>query len=176
MPDPENSERFLVVFRDITDQRERARLEKENERMYKCLDASQDLVQNFSVRQERIFIEHASSSHELVLGHEPRALLGEATKITQLYRDIERRGVLPALMRAFENGTMQSGFIIEFPLLHADGRLVWFEHKYTRNPSDPASGIIVSRDLSERRAAQSKEKKYSTSSWHLSAWPTWSWR
>ena len=88
-----------------------------------------DLVRCIVVHEDgTLWHRFVSPSFATTLGHDPEALLGRVDE--RLSRLIPAK-VLPkvqSLASAVKAGKLERGFTVLYPLLHADGHEVWFEH------------------------------------------------
>ena len=108
----DNPNRFMCVKRDITERRERQRLEIERASeeaarqlsLIRCFDLSFDLVAHFEVTEGRVRRLYSSRSHKTVLGHDPASCNGDMLTLTHLYTADFLNNGLPELVTLFENG------------------------------------------------------------------------
>eukprot|EP00966_Prymnesium_polylepis_P008814 203197-Prymnesium_polylepis.1 len=92
----------------------------------------------------------SSRSHRRVLGHDPLSCNGELSTLRHLYTKDFLENELPGLITAFESGELH-GRIGEMPLLHQDGRELWFEWRVTADATDNDRLLVIWRDISERK-------------------------
>ena len=119
----------------------------------KAFDLSLDLVRRIRIDGSQPSHTYVSPSFKHVLGHEQSDLLGPVSQLAQLFPSdvLSRVDQLPMLVKG---GKMQSGFMVAYPFLHADGHSILFEHRvcFDNPPNAPPSEVIViSRDISARQ-------------------------
>ena len=128
-----------------------------------------DLVRCIHIR-DGVHLSHVfvSPSFATALGHHPESLLGEVDEgLSSLRiggRDPPRAALfspetllkVQQLAAALKDGRLKAGFTDVYPLLHAGGHEVPYEHRCYLG-SGENEVIVVSRDISERLARQRLE-------------------
>ncbi len=153
---------YIVAITDIT---ERKRLEEQlrtnEERLRIITDNIHDLITQNNIHGQLVFV---SASSRKMLGYEPDFLLN--TSSLDLIHPDDQDAMRETFRKAYEAGSSQ--FTVEGRLRHADGhyvsvetigKIVFDEH------SHPASGVYISRDITERKRIQElhiKQEKLQT--------------
>lgn len=152
---------FIIVVRDVTEQRKSIDLLEANEKKYHLLaDNILDLVGLHDVTG---VFEYASPSAFTVLGYEPEELVGK--NAFDLIHPDESKYLFDKTSNLFFKGV--DTFIEEFRILHKKGHYVFFETtaKIIRdNNNEPIKFLTTSRDITEWKQAQfalkESEEKY----------------
>lgn len=114
------------------------------------MDNSFDLVTQLEIKDGVARRAWSSASHLAVLGHEPDSCIGDMRALPHLKTKEFVEEQLPNLISTFEARTMPDGFRFEEPLLHADGHVVWFEHRVKLNYDEGTRCMLTSRDITDR--------------------------
>ena len=157
------SSKCLILYRSITDERERVKLEVERRanqsqlELSRMFNASFDLVTMIEVRNGTSVRLYSSKSHEVVLGHTPESCNGDCRTLQHIYPIEYLTNELPKLIAAFEAGEIPNGFMGELPLLHVNGHTVFFEYRVSLDLERPEQLSIICRDITDRRERQCLE-------------------
>ncbi|KAL1504035.1 hypothetical protein AB1Y20_010447 [Prymnesium parvum] len=114
-----------------------------SERLVRSLESSHDLV----IQIEYPHIFYASPSFQPVLQFAPSNVLGDVTKLTHVFPQSFVDQISSVLNRMLDGAAV---FTVEHPLLHANGKEVFFEHKFSRHPEHAGCVVVVSRDITDR--------------------------
>jgi PAS domain S-box-containing protein len=141
--------RLTIAERTVADRLKRHQIEaelREREERYRLLtEHTYDLICEVSDGGQFLY---ASPNYREVLGYEPESLLGQS-----IFAKVHPADV-PAVLNEFERAmrTLSVGKAI-FRFLHADGEWRWFEStgNVFRTADSETHGVIVSRDITERR-------------------------
>lgn len=152
---------FIIVVRDVTEQRKSVDLLEANEKKYHLLaDNILDLVGLHDVNG---IFEYASPSAFAVLGYRPEELIGK--NAFDLIHPDESKPLFDKTSTLFLQGV--DTFIEEFRILHKKGHYVYFETtaKIIRDNNNEAKKFLTtSRDITEWKQAQfalkESEEKY----------------
>ena len=158
---PAEPHRAVIVSRDITDRKERQRLEvaaQAQAAIFRSFDHTFDLVvAQIEVDGGIATRTYSSASHQSILGHDAAACNGDITSLTHLYSADFLANELPRLIATFEAGELPDGFTQERSLLHADGHTVWFEQRFSLDPENRKRFLLIFRDLTDRRAREAAD-------------------
>lgn len=126
-----------------------------------AFDLTLDLVRRVQIKNGKPIHTYVSPSFGKVLGYMPGELLGSVEALSEAGKLIPR-SMIPKLNAAAQkivSGEMKNGFMVEYQFLHAEGHLVWFEHRICFDVANrPGELIIISRDISERRERERLEQ------------------
>ncbi len=142
---------FNTFIHDITERREREKAVRDSEARYRLLAVNAtDVISRVALDGTRLYVSPAVRD---ILGYEPQELIGR--RITEI-PDSEDAAVARAAITALRRG--DESVTVTFRGRRKDGGLVWLESSL-RIVRDAASGkpselVIVSRDVSARRALQ----------------------
>jgi len=149
---------FVGTISDVTETR-RIRQAKQELDLFRLFDASFDLVTLIEVRDGKAMRLYSSQSHKTILGHEPESCNGDIVELSRLLPCQYRTDDTPKLIAAFEAGQIPDGFVGQIPYLHAEGHEVTFEYRISIDRTKPQQLMVISRDITDRRARQRLEEE-----------------
>ena len=152
----------LVSVVDVTDEHEKRRLElalmhavqaekEAREAALAKLDLAFDLVVQIEIKDYVLRHIYCSESHRAVLGRDPQSLYGDVMALPHISPSFLEHEI-PEFIAACESGKVIDGLIGNVSLLHADGHLVWFEWRFSSDKEHRGRGLLVFRDITDRRA------------------------
>jgi len=157
--DEQGQNKAILISRDITERKIAEQKLRESEEKYRVItESANDII---SIINENFELEYQNEEATYnILGYTNEEILSQPA-LERLHPD-EVKSVTKVFREGFRTGEAQ----VEMRTRHKDGHYVWFDIKGRtfRNEHGEQKGIIVSRDITERRNAEQQlresEEKY----------------
>ena len=149
-----NETLIQVIIQDITNRKEAELKLKESEEKYRLIsENAKDLIAIVNEKYEHEFINE--QTYQKVLGYSNDDMLGK-TRLDLVHPDDLKRGI-----NAYKNGYETGEGTVELRLRHKQGHYIWFEFKGKTyiDREGKTKGLLISRDISDRKKAEQKLKE-----------------
>lgn len=144
----------LIISRDITDRKIAEKKLEESEQKYRLIsENANDLIAILNPEYKHEFINE--QTYKKLLGYSNEDMLGK--RKWEIIHPDDLQKSIEALKMGFETGEG----IIEARLKHKNGHYIWFEfngQKYLDYKGN-IKGLLIIRDISDRKSAEQKLKK-----------------
>ncbi|MBV6717046.1 PAS domain S-box protein [Paenibacillus chitinolyticus] len=150
-------EKILGIGRDITERKKMEERIRASEKQYRLIsENSLDFISRHSADEQAVYL-YASPACRSLLGYEPEELIG-----TNAYDYFHPDDVFLVTEYLLANLAEVGIYTVSYRIRRKNGEYIWFEsssrYTYDENSGTVQEIISISRDITERKAAENKLK------------------